>query len=121
MKLFLRLKGKKMNSIASRWSRVVNCLADRMERMDSTAAQHMRDSLKYPPQSEEELEWGIASSTFNHYGTEFVFTLTKLGREREALLVLDTLKELHMQLYALNVGTIIPEEFVKRIKLTRPI
>jgi hypothetical protein len=110
-----------MNSIANRWSRAINCLANRMEKLDPHAAQHMRDSLKYPPQSEGELEWGIASSTFNHYSTEFVFTLIKLGREREALLVLDTLKELHMQLYALNVGTVMPEEFVKVVKLTKPI
>jgi hypothetical protein len=100
---------------------VVNCLADRMEKLDHTAAQHMRDSLKYPPQSEDELEWGIAFSTFNHYGTEFVYTLSKQGREREALLVLETLKELHISLHMLRFGTVVPMEFMQEIKLTRPI
>jgi hypothetical protein len=110
-----------MDSIASRWSHVINCLANRMEKFDSAAAQHMRDSLKYPPQSEEELEWGIASSTFNHYGTELVYILSKQNREKEALLVLETLKELHIALFTLKIGTIVPTEFVKEIKLNRPI
>ena len=110
-----------MNSIADRWSHVVNTLANRLEQFDPAAAQHMRNSLCHPPKSEEELEWGIASSTFNHYGTEFIYTLYKLGRDREALLVLDTLKELHIQLMMLRMGTVVPKEFVKVIKLTRPI
>ena len=110
-----------MDSIASRWSQAINCLADRMEKLDPHAAQYMRNSLKHPPKSEEELEWGIASSTFNHYGTEFVYILSKQGREREALLVLDTLKELHLQLMMLHMGTVVPQEFVREVKLTRPI
>jgi hypothetical protein len=110
-----------MNSIANRWSQVINTLANRMEQFDPAAAQHMRNSLNYPPQSEEELEWGIASSTFNHYGTEFIYILHKQGRDREALLVLDTLKELHIQLMMLHMGTMVPKEFVKEVKLTRPI
>ena len=110
-----------MDSIASRWSNVVNCLADRMEKFDPGAAQLMRNSLSVSPQSEEELEWGIASSTFNHYGTEFVYTLKKQGKIREALLVLSALEELHVALYMLNMGTMMPQDFVKEVKLTRPI
>ena len=110
-----------MNSIASRWSNAVNCLADRMEKLDPKAAQLMRESLSVSPQSEEELEWGIASSTFNHYGTELIYTLHKQGRDREALLVLNTLKELHLQLMMLHIGTVVPKEFMKEVKLTRPI
>ena len=108
-------------TIASRWSQVVNTLANRLQQFDSVAAQHMRNSLRHPPQSEEELEWGIASSTFNHYGTELIYTLHKQGRDREALLVLDTLKELHLQLMMLHMGTVVPKEFMKEVKLTRPI
>ena len=110
-----------MNSIASRWSDAVNCLADRMEKFDPGAAQLMRNSLSVSPQSEEDLEWGIASSTFNHYGTEFVYTLKKQGKIREALLVLSALEELHVALYMLKMGTIMPQDFVKEVKLTRPI
>ena len=108
-------------TIANRWSQVVNALANRMEQIDPVAAQHMRDSLRHPPQSEKELEWGIASSTFNHYGTEFVYVLSKQGRDSEALLVLETLKELHIQLMMLGMGTVTLKEFVKEVKLTRPI
>ena len=110
-----------MTSIANRWSQVVNTLANRLEQLDPATAQHMRNSLRHPPQSEEELEWSIASSTFNHYGTEFIYTLYKQGRDREALLVLDTLRELLLQLMMLHMGTVVPKEFVKEIKLTRPI
>lgn len=111
-----------MPTIDERWTDFINSLCTRLNTFDPEAAIAFRRILDEPfPKTERELEWAIAYNTFNHYGFELVQTLRTQCKDREALLVLDTLERLNMELMMLKMGSVMPREFVKEVKLTRPL
>lgn len=111
-----------MQTINERWTTFINTLCSRLGAFDKEAEAAFRQILNEPPPStEQELEWAIAYNTFNHYGFEFVQTLYTQHKDREALLVLDALEGLNNRLMVLKMGSVMPKEFVKEIKLTRPL
>ncbi len=111
-----------MESIKDRWENFINTMANRLEKIDHKSAVQMR--LLYTeetPPDESALEFAIASINFFQYGAEYLYTLTIANMKNEATLVAETLHQLNLQLYLLKTGTVVPTEFVKEIKLTRPL
>ena len=111
-----------MQTIDERWMTFIDTICTRLSSFDKEAEAAFRQILNEPfPSTEQELEWAIAYNTFNHYGFEFVQILYTQHKNREALLVLDALEGLNIKLMVLKMGSVMPREFVKEIKLTRPL
>lgn len=105
--------------IETKWKEFVEEISSKMETSDAIGAMLLRETLlRNIPPNKASMEWAKAYVTFQHNCFEFVDFCRKVGKTKEALLILSLMEDTNnaLMVSALEEDIKVTKEFVKEVK-----